>query len=529
MDVYWDGPPSMRSKAVIKRSYLHLGNFFFNKLGIVRAPSFALVDELHMIVARYRGGPVPSEGWEHVAEILADISDTVREMPSIPGSFKVLAEIAAFPVRVPAEGIALRPIDELYVPDRASKYANVFRERVALLDLPDSVPMTRIRPLLESDILKDRIRYLDPHVTERPQPQGKQVLDSDATQLYSSRVDYIARCVLLAVVAAATDKGGSLSVIRLLFHKNNKSDPSSDQTKVLSKLHNITVIGVQSITMTLSLDTCREETPEDVAFKETNDKFTVFVSRTRSPGKSINALICRALSRLIEVDMMTLFTCITHPAEEVNYLFEINGIAEIPVDDGHDRSWLQALVHPNLPVISTPIVTEKSVNQEPLPSSPPRSPTALSVHDVEHFPPLGAKPTRNLRHAPSPSPSRSTSSFQQPSSNGRQRQRSIAHDSVGVSRFSQFTQSPQTPYNSGPLQPAGSMNAIRDMNRFPVPAGLFVNGGQMQMMPGSSPVIPVWPPFADFNAPISTEETDMVGIMGEHFVRRIPFTHILPH
>lgn len=187
----------MRSKAVIKRSYFHLGNFFFNKLGIARAPPFALVDELRMIVAQYRGSPVPSDGWEHVAEILADISDVIREMPSAPVSFKVLAEISAFPVRVPAEGIALRPIDGFYVPDRASKYANVFRERVALLDLPDLVPIARIRPLLESDILKDRIRYLDPHVTKRSLPQGKQVLDPDATELYSSRVEYIARYVQL--------------------------------------------------------------------------------------------------------------------------------------------------------------------------------------------------------------------------------------------------------------------------------------------------------------------------------------------
>lgn len=225
--------------------------------------------------------------------------------------------------------------------------------------------------------------------------------------------------------------------------------------------------------------------------------------------------------------MMTLFTCITNPAEEVNYLFEIDRIAEIPADDGHDRSWLQAIIQPNLPIIPTPIVTEKTLSPGPPPSSPPRSPTALSVNDVEHFPPLGAKPTRNLRHAPSPSPS--TSSFQHPSSNGRQRQRSLAHGSVGVSRFSQFTQSPQTSYNSGPVQPAGPVNAIRDMNRLAIPAEAFVNGSQMQMMPGGSLAVPVWPPFADFNAPVSTEETDLVGIMGEHFVRRIPFTHIPPH
>ena len=202
----------MRSKAVISRSYPHLSNFFFNKLGIAQAPPFALVDELRMIVEQYRGRLVPPEGWDHAAEILADISDVIQKIPSIPGSFKVLAEIAAFPVRVPGEGIALRPIDGFYVPDRESKYANVFRERVALLELPDSVPMTRIRPLLESDILKDRVRYLDPHVTKRSLPQGKQVLDSDATELYSSRVEYIARYVLPTSVAAATYREGVILV-----------------------------------------------------------------------------------------------------------------------------------------------------------------------------------------------------------------------------------------------------------------------------------------------------------------------------
>ena len=262
-------------------------------------------------------------------------------------------------------------------------------------------------------------------------------------------------------------------------------------------------------------------TPEDVAFKETDDKYTVFVSRTSSPGKSINALICGALSRLIEVDMMTLFTCITHPSEEVNYLFEISSIAKIPVDDGHDRSWLQAIIQPNLPIIPTPIVTEKSPSPGSPASPPPPSPTALSVHDEEHFPPLGVKPNRNLRHAPSPSPS--TSSFKQPSSNGRQRQRSLAHSSVGVSRFSQFTQSPQTSYNTGPLQPAGPVNAIRDTNRIGVLAEAFVNGSQMQMAPGNPLGVPG---FANFNAPVSTEETDLVGIMGEHFVCRIPLIHI---
>ena len=39
---------------------------------------------------------------------------------------------------------------------------------------------------------------------------------------------------------------------------------------------------------------------------------------------------------------------------------------------------------------------------------------------------------------------------------------------------------------------------------------------------------PVWPPIGNFNPPVSTEGTDMIGIMGEHFVRCV-FTPIIPH
>jgi hypothetical protein len=498
MNVCWHGPPSLTSKAVISRSYPHLSNFFFNKLGIAQAPPYALVDELRMIADRYRSRPVPPDEWEHVANILADISDVIQSMPSIPQSFQVLAEIPAFPVRVPSEGIALRPIDGFYVPDKASKYADVFRDRVALLDLPDSIPMSRIRPLLDCNVLKDKLRYLDLHVTKRSVPQGKRVLDSGATELYSSKIEYIAR---------------------LLFHGSNKSDFSPEETKVLGKLHNITVISVQAITTTLTLGKCIETTSEDVMFEETDDKFTVFVSRTGSQGKSINPPICGALSGLIEVDMMTLFTCITQPVEVVSYFFEIKGIVEIPVDDGHDRSWLQAITQPHVPIIPTPVVPEKSLSPVSPPSPPPLSSIAHSAQDVEHFPPLGAKPTGTSRHAPSPSPS--TSSFNQSSSNGRQRQRTWAHGSVGVSEHSQFMQSPRTSFNSGPLPPTGPANTLRDVNRPAVQAEAFVNGNQMQMVPEGSPAVPLWAPFGNFNAPVSTDETDMVGIMGEHFVYKL--------
>jgi hypothetical protein len=188
----------MTSKAVISRSYPLLSSFFFNKLGITHAPPFALVDELRMIAEKHQSSPIPPGVREHVADILADISDVIESTPSLPPSFEALAQIAAFPVKVPKEGIALRAAEGFYVP---GKYADVFREHVALLDLPDSTPFARIRPLLESDIFKDKIRHLDSHVTKRSVPHGKQVLDCGATDLYSSRVEYIARYAQLAATA----------------------------------------------------------------------------------------------------------------------------------------------------------------------------------------------------------------------------------------------------------------------------------------------------------------------------------------
>lgn len=197
MDVYWHGPQSMTTKAIISRSYPDMSNFFFTKLGIPQAPPYALVDELRAIARMHQGGPIPPGVQEHVADILTDISEIVQSISQIPSSFEDLAQIAIFPASVPSEGIALRTADTLYVPDKSGTYADVFRDRVALLALPESVPLTRIRPLLESSIFVNKMRYLEEHVTKRSAPDGRRVLDTQATDLYSSRVAYIARYMLL--------------------------------------------------------------------------------------------------------------------------------------------------------------------------------------------------------------------------------------------------------------------------------------------------------------------------------------------
>jgi hypothetical protein len=298
-----------------------------------------------------------------------------------------------------------------------------------------------------------------------------------------------------------------------VYHHSPTSNIPPEKIEILAKLRKITVIGVPSITTVLSLGPCRETREEDVAFEEAKDNFTAFVSNTLGPGKSVHPSICAALQRLLGVDMMTLVTCITQPVDMVNYLFEFNGIEEIPVDHDHDRSWLQTITQPNVPVVPVPVVPEKPPSPALPPSPSPPSPTALSVHDEDHFPPLRTEPPKTLRHSPSLS---STSSFHQPPSNGRQRQRTWTHSSVGVSEHSQFVQPSRSPYSPGHLQPVAPMNTARDANRLATLMEPFIN--DHQMVPGALSG-PVWPPFGNFNAPAATDETDMIGILGEHFVR----------
>jgi hypothetical protein len=304
-----------------------------------------------------------------------------------------------------------------------------------------------------------------------------------------------------------------------VYHQSNRSNIPPEKTEILAKLRKITVIGVPSIVTTLSLGSCRETISEDVTFENTEDKFTVFVSHTLGPGKSIHPSICTALQRLLGVDMLTLFTCITQPIDTLNYLFEVHGIEEIPVDDGHDRTWLQTITQPTVPVVPLQVVPEKTPSPAPSPSlpasPPPHPPAALPVvHGGVHSPPPGTEPPQTSHPTPSLSPA--LSSRQLPPER-RRGQRSRAQSSVGVSQHSQYMQLSRLPYSPGQVQPVVPMNAPRDMNRLAMLMGPFVN--DRQMVPGAMGGV-AWPPFGNFNAPpLPTDETDIVGVMGEHYVR----------
>jgi hypothetical protein len=325
-----------------------------------------------------------------------------------------------------------------------------------------------------------------------------------------------------------------------VYHTNKASLPQYTKD-LLPKLRQITVIGVESITTTLSLGSRHEQTPEDVSFEETHEKYTVFFSRTGGhSGKSIIDMhICRQLSRLLDVDMMMLFTCISQNAEDVHRLFEFMGIGEIPPDDDIDGlcSWLQGMLHPNEPLVpAAPEAPAAAVvlvvpEQPPGPTSsplplPPPSPSSLSVYDTQQFPPVG------LRGPQTPRPSTSTqlNPFF-PSSPGQQHNgrpghlsAAAAQSSVGVAEYSQFVQrcsrSPQA--LAAMMMPAATPNIAGTNTRLVAQAQALLNRNMM-MVTGTSGN-PVLPPFGNFNVPpMATEESDLVGVMGEHYVRFVLF------
>jgi len=317
----------------------------------------------------------------------------------------------------------------------------------------------------------------------------------------------------------------------------NKTSLPQQAKDFLPKLRKITVIGVESITTTLSVGLFNEPTPEDVSFEETDDKFTAFFSRTSGiSGKYIDLHICKELERLLEVDMMMLFTCITHNAEDIRELFRFRGIEEIPDDNDVDGSWLQAMLHPNEPVVPAPVavVVQNELPPSPISPPPPLPPPSppLSVHDAGQFPPLGARGPKTPRRRADTQSSQYSASPANGHGNGsgRQRHRSV-QSSVGVSEHSQFLQRSRSPFNAnalagqvqGFLQPtapvAVAMGAARDVARLAAQAQAFANGNQM--VPGA-PGNPVWPPFGNFNVPpTATGDTDLVGVMGEHYVHSV--------
>ena len=148
-------------------------------------------------------------------------------------------------------------------------------------------------------------------------------------------------------------------LIRLVYHATKRRNPKEVKPSLpqrakdfLPKLRNIEVFGVQSITCTLSLGPYNEPMPTDVSFQETDEKFIMFFSRAAGDlSDSLDFAICEELSRLLDIDIMLLSSCISRSVGYIHKLFKHEGIEEIPLENDEDRSWLEAMLHANDPVV----------------------------------------------------------------------------------------------------------------------------------------------------------------------------------
>ncbi|KAI0052020.1 hypothetical protein FA95DRAFT_1533561 [Auriscalpium vulgare] len=367
--VYWHGPRSITSKVMISQTYRNLMDFFVKKLAISDAPPFVLSEEIRAIGKRYQGKTIPTEVQRDVVELLIDFNDALLDTAAIPGSFLTLKGLPIFPAETPSRGLALLPIDQLYVPDKTGKYADMFRGKVSLLSLPASTTLARIRPLLESDIYAPQVRYLEACVKKTSSSLGRRVLNQTKTEQYAMKVSYIAR---------------------LLYH-SRRTEPTTEQANFLIKLKNIAVWSVQSISTTLSLGRHIEKTNDDIMIEDLPERFTVLISRTHS-DQSVDVSICEVLARILEVNFMLLWTCIVHSFDTVEHLLKVEGIEEIDQDPRHDRAWLQAIS-----------------NSVPSPEPSPEPAIAETSQEAVHPDPSSAPPSNHLARPTSPTASQLSS------------------------------------------------------------------------------------------------------------------------
>ena len=194
--------------------------------------------------------------------------------------------------------------------------------------------------------------------------------------------------------------------------------------------------------------------------------------------------------------MLMLSTCIFHNVTYLHELFEFHGIEEILDDNEVDSSWLQVMLHAN-ESIDAP-ANQRSLSPASPPSSllPPPSPSALPVDDDKQSPTFGAHEPKTLRQPTGAQPSH-------PPADDNEHAIAISGPTLAL------------------LQPTAPLavpiGTICDIGRL---AGQTQTSLNEDHMVSRTPGNPVWPISVNFNVPPSvTDDTDLVRVMGEHYVR----------
>ncbi|KZT00827.1 uncharacterized protein LAESUDRAFT_731898 [Laetiporus sulphureus 93-53] len=312
-DVYWDGPPSMTSKATLKRLYPTLEDFFRNRLSIKDAPLWILVNEFKDLARQWKGHVLPPLIAANVEDKILDITDYLVADPAVAFTIHELAMQPIFPVHIPnREGqTVLKAADEFYVPDRNGNLADRFRDKVLLLAVSPTLSLVRIQPLLDCNIWNQPIRYLEHSILSKMSAWGIRTMDESAAAEYKCRLEYVER---------------------ELYHKRGARIPP-DQSAFLIKLKDMRIEIVDSISSTLTLGCHIVHDTANSSIEEHSDHVRVLVTKACSVNsKKRDREVCSRLAERLSLDRRRLQQFIDTELDDLGADLDEEGITSIPAE-----------------------------------------------------------------------------------------------------------------------------------------------------------------------------------------------------
>ncbi|KZT00825.1 uncharacterized protein LAESUDRAFT_687552 [Laetiporus sulphureus 93-53] len=352
-DAYWDGPPSMTSKVVLKHSYPLLEDFFHSKLCMRHAPLQVLVDEFKSLAVKWNNKILTEAVATNVEDKLLDITDCLVQDPYVASILSEIAELPIFPVCQPGKSSkrVLQRIHEFYVPDQAGKYAEQFEDKVPLLAVSPKLSVVSIQPLFNCHTWKQPARYLERCISAQTVAHGTRKVDMPVTQQYIRRLEYLER---------------------ELYHKRSSRIPT-DQMEFLRKMDNLTIEIVGSISSSLTLEEHVVQTNATSSIQEDDDRVSIFVAQASANNeRKRDRQVCSRLAERLDLDGMRLQRLFETPVDELEELLDEQGVFAIPPEAERIRktSWL---------------TTDTMTNDQPLTS--PRRVAKPEETDLQMEPP----------------------------------------------------------------------------------------------------------------------------------------------
>ncbi|EJD00234.1 uncharacterized protein FOMMEDRAFT_170214 [Fomitiporia mediterranea MF3/22] len=328
-EVYWDGPSSMTSKIALRSLYPDLREFFQEKLGLPNAPPEVLVDELKTISREWLDKAITNDVHRLVTFMLIDLARLLKaNRLDYNNVHHLLQESMIFPSTSSLPGIKLQKLADIFIPDHSGFYTGLFRGKAPILELASSekgAELARITYLLELAKSEGLARYLQCSLDHQVVSIGDRELDEQLTAAYTSKYRFFER----------------------LVYSTSLQQPSQYQLEGLSKVQEMRIYMVNSITSTFTLDNVAPITTDsELLHVDEEDSFIrVLISRKACNGLGASSRahrsVCKRLSGLLNCKYEKLLLCMKLEAFDLDEYFQEEGIDKVTSDAAQDNdSWM---------------------------------------------------------------------------------------------------------------------------------------------------------------------------------------------